>query len=121
MTTVEIFLAHFTPAVQALALQVREVVRAAMPDADERVDSGDQVIRYAKGQKMSDTLVYISAHKDSVNLGFFYGTSLSDPTHLLRGTGKRMRHIKFKSGDTIDTPAVRALVAEAWTEGQKQA
>jgi len=119
MTTIEKFLTHFTPPVQEIALQVRDIAKTMLPNALEFVDSGDQVIRYATGTKRTDIIVYISAHKDSVNLGFFYGGNLPDPDNLLRGTGKRMRHIKFKAGNAVDTPAVRALLTAAWAEGQK--
>jgi len=119
MTTVEQFLSAYTQPVQAMAFKVREVVRAVIPDAREQVDTSYKVIEYRSGDKMRDTLVYIAAFKDSVNLGFFKGTSLPDPDKLLCGTGKNLRHVKFKAGDAIDTAAVRALVAAAWAEDRK--
>lgn len=119
MTTIEVFLSHFSEPVQEMALKLRTIVREVMPDADERLDTSYQALRYGVGEKMNDTIVYISAHKDSVNLGFYKGTSLPDPDKLLHGTGKNLRHVKFKQGDTTDTPALRALIAAAQAEDQK--
>jgi Domain of unknown function (DU1801) len=39
--------------------------------------------------------LYVSAFKNHVNVGFFCVAMLEDPTRLLEGSGKRMRHIKF--------------------------
>lgn len=105
MTTVEQFLSAYTQPVQNIAFKVRAVIT----DAREQVDTRYKVIEYRSGDKMRDAVAYIAAFKDSVNLGFCKGTSLPDPDKLLRGTGKNLRHVKFKSGDAIDTGAVRAL------------
>src|ERR1700744_4257280 len=41
---------------------------------------------------------YVDAFNAHVNFGFFQGASLDDPAGLLAGTGKRMRHVKVRSG-----------------------
>jgi len=38
---------------------------------------------------------------------------LHDPEKLLEGTGKDMRHIKFKDGAIVNTAAVTALLKQA--------
>src|SRR5713226_8236805 len=37
---------------------------------------------------------YVNVFKAHVNVGFFLGAGLNDPTGLLEGTGRRMRHVK---------------------------
>lgn len=59
---------------------------------------------------------YVNVFKAHVNLGFFHGADLDDPLHLLEGTGKRMRHIKFKPGCEPDSGAVSALIAAAYRD-----
>lgn len=113
MLTVEAFLATYTPIVRDTALKTRVLVKAVLPDAVENLDIGHKVIGYSSGQKMSDMIVYISAHKDSVNLGFTRGTSLPDPAGLLRGTGKTFRHAKLRKPEDVDNPALRALLETA--------
>lgn len=119
MTTIEELLSQYTQSVQDMAFKLRTIIQEVIPEANERVDTSYQAIRYSGGEKMNDTVVYIAAFKDSVNLGFYKGTSLSDPNKLLRGTGKNLRHIKFKTGDTIDSEGLRTLLAAAWNEAQK--
>ena len=56
-----------------------------------------------------------NAHKDKVKLTFFHGAKLPDPKKLFnagRG-GNTWRAIDFREGDTIDTPALEALLREA--------
>ncbi len=49
-------------------------------------------------------------------VGFFQGAALSDPAALLQGSGRRMRHVKVFWGRPIDTVALIALIAEAYTD-----
>jgi hypothetical protein len=35
------------------------------------------------------------------------------PHHLLRGSGTRVRHVRLDAAQTLDTPAVRALIEQA--------
>jgi hypothetical protein len=37
---------------------------------------------------------YVGVFSAHVNVDFFYGAELEDPTSLLEGAGKRMRHVK---------------------------
>jgi hypothetical protein len=56
---------------------------------------------------------YVGAFSAHVNVGFFLGSALDDPAGLLVGTGKRMRHVKIRWGETIDEVALRGLVVAA--------
>ena len=107
------FLTRHTPVVRDIASAARAVILSVAPDLTEHFDPGHWTVRYGSGQKMGEMSLYLSGHKDSINLGFAQGAHLPDPAGLLRGTGKNMRHIKFKPGDTVDTPAVRALIQSA--------
>lgn len=59
---------------------------------------------------------YVNAFRAHVNVGFFYGASLDDPAGLLEGTGKRMRHVKLRWGQRVNTAALSALVAAAYRD-----
>jgi hypothetical protein len=56
---------------------------------------------------------YVAAFRDHVNVGFFFGALLNDPTGLLEGTGKRGRHVKLWPGREIDSAALARLVHAA--------
>ena len=44
---------------------------------------------------------YVNAFKAHVNVGFFHGAALDDPTGLLEGAGKHMRHVKLQPGQRV--------------------
>jgi len=46
-----------------------------------------------------------------VNLQLANGALLDDPTGLLEGTGKRVRHVKLRSVDDVERPQLRNLLA----------
>ncbi len=59
---------------------------------------------------------YVNAFRDHVNVGFFLGAPLPDPTGLLEGSGKRMRHVKLFPGRPLDAKALEALIVGAYTD-----
>jgi hypothetical protein len=56
-----------------------------------------------------------NAHKDKVKLTFHHGAQLRDPKKLFNAglAGNKWRAIDFREGDTIDRPALKALLREA--------
>lgn len=64
----------------------------------------------------STPFAYVNAFTSHVNLGFFYGADLSDPTELLEGTGKHMRHIKLRPGVIYDDKEVLSLIELAYAD-----
>jgi hypothetical protein len=59
---------------------------------------------------------YVGVYTAHVNVGFFHGAELEDPTRLLEGTGKRMRHVKLKPGADVDPAALDALIGRAYAD-----
>jgi hypothetical protein len=118
MIDVEEFLASYSPNVREMALKTRALVMSIMPDMVEQIDVPGKLLGYGWDTTYAGTVCVIMPLKDSVNLGFARGTSLPDPEKMLVGTGKRARHIKFKSADEIDHPAVRALLEAALALGK---
>ena len=57
---------------------------------------------------------YLHSTKHHVVLGFHKGTSLDDPENLLEGTGKDMRHIKFRIAEDVNKTAIKLLLKQAW-------
>ena len=46
---------------------------------------------------------YVNIFTSHVNVGFYNGASLPDPTRLLQGTGKFMRHVRLSPGKAAST------------------
>lgn len=59
---------------------------------------------------------YVNVFTSHVNVGFFQGATLRDPTGLLQGAGKFMRHVKLKPGLTVDNAALTALIERAYSD-----
>ena len=59
---------------------------------------------------------YVNSFKSHVNVGFFYGTALEDPAHLLDGNGKRMRHVKLIPGGGLNAAALGDLISAAYVD-----
>lgn len=59
---------------------------------------------------------YVNAFTAHVNVGFFLGASLDDPTGLLEGTGRRMRHVKLRPGVPVDADALGFLIDAAYQD-----
>ena len=99
--------------VQDLALQARELVLKTVPGAREKVYLGWNGIHFSTNGGMSTTFCAISPQKTRINLYFPQGTHLPDPSGLLVGTGKNMRHIKIDNAKLLNSRAVKALIKAA--------
>ena len=63
---------------------------------------------------------YVDAFSGHAGIGFFHGAALSDPSALLEGAGKRMRHVKLRWGAPIDEAALTELIAAAYRDIQRR-
>ena len=59
---------------------------------------------------------YVNVFTAHANVGFFFGAELEDPTGLLEGTGKRMRHVKVKPGADLNVAALSVLIDAAYAD-----
>lgn len=59
---------------------------------------------------------YVNVFTSHVNVGFFHGASLPDPSHLLQGNGKFMRHVKLRPATTTDAAALSRLIEAAYSD-----
>jgi len=59
---------------------------------------------------------YVNAFKAHVNVGFFRGAEIADPEGLLEGTGRFMRHVKLRPGDSFDASALSRLIRIAYDD-----
>jgi hypothetical protein len=59
---------------------------------------------------------YVNVFTSHVNVGFFQGTALPDPAHLLQGDGKFMRHVKIETGTAVSSEALSRLIEAAYSD-----
>lgn len=86
-------------------------MRAAGPDVRELVHDGCPVVCVDAAP-----FAYVNVFTTHVNVGFFHGSALRDPSSLLVGTGKHMRHVKIRPDAPIDHAALEALIMDAYTD-----
>jgi hypothetical protein len=101
--------------VKTLLLAVRSTVQTAIPEAVEIFYHG--ALGYGPTSSGFDRIIYVQAQNGYVNLGFFFGTDVSDPVHLLEGSGKRMRHVKIHTVIDAHASDLPPLVQDAWKKG----
>ena len=58
---------------------------------------------------------YVNVFTSHVNVGFFQGSALPDPAHLLEGKGRCMRHVKLRPGTAMDGAALTRLIQAAYS------
>ena len=105
------------PDLHPIARRLREIIIDVDPNFIEVVRLGDRAATFGVGpKKMSEGYTYILPYKNWVNLGFYMGAILADPERLMEGTGKKLRHVKIRSLEDAEQPAIRSLIAEAVAE-----
>ncbi len=110
---VDRLLIRHTPIVREIAARVRRLILEAMPGAVEQVDPPDGLIAYGTGPRLGEQVLAIAPHANHVNLQFADGVDLADPAGLLEGTGKRVRHVKSRTLEDAERPALGELIAQA--------
>ena len=99
-------LASHTPEVQAAARDLEVIIRDELPDAVVQYDPGNGLLAFGRSMKMRDLLFALIPHAAWVNLQLADGALLPNPDNLIEGTGKKIRHIKVRSGDAARSMAV---------------
>ena len=109
------FLKPYDREVQKLALDLRALVLEEMAPCHENIyDAYSAVaIGYGPTDRVSDGIFHIAVYTKGVNLGFNQGATLADPSGILEGTGKQIRHIKIRSQSDLERPELRGYVRRA--------
>lgn len=102
--------------IRELARAARTLIYDVLPSTVEVVWPHQRTAGYGTGpKKMTEQFCWLAPQSKHLVFGFYYGTELPDPTGLLEGTGRLMRHVKVRTADVLADPALRALVVVATT------
>jgi hypothetical protein len=109
------FLSKFTPETASLARKILLKMRSGLAGAHELVYDNYNALAIGFGptERASDAIFSIAVFPRWVSLFFLQGANLKDPAKLLKGGGKRVRHIVLEDEATLDRPAVHALMKQA--------
>lgn len=103
-----------SPALQPVCAALRKRIASLDPAFVEVVWPKLRIASYGVGpKKTSQHYAYIAVQAKNVNLGFYHGASLPDPSGLLEGSGKALRHVKILDLDAARRPAVVSLLRAA--------
>ena len=91
------------------------VMRACGDDVREKLHDGHPTVCVGNA-----AFAYVNVFKAHVNVGFFHGAEIADPTHLLVGTGKFMRHVKLFPNKEINEEALERLIETAYIDINKR-
>ena len=98
-----------------VALPWFERMRGSGPDVGELLHDG-----HPTACVDGAAFAYVDAFSAHVNVGFFQGADLDDPKGLLEGSGKRMRHVQVRWGQSVDEEALSALIETAYRDMRRR-
>lgn len=79
-----------------------------------------RIVSFGVGpKKMSEHHCYIAVYASHIILGFYHGALLSDPSGVLEGTGKGLRHIKLASLSAAKNPLIVDVIREAIADRER--
>jgi hypothetical protein len=109
------FLDKYSAAVATLARACLAKMRARLPGAVQLVydNYNALAIGFGPSERASEGVFSIALYPRWVTLFFLQGAALPDPKHLLKGSGKVVRHVVLASAADLDSAAVQGLMATA--------
>jgi len=125
MTNTDALLEPHTTEIRAIFGELVRVCRDAMPGATEQLDLADHLLAFGFGPpgggvRMRGLAVALIPHAAHVNVQLADGALLDDPTSIVEGTGKRIRHVKCRSLDDVARPALRDLLVQQAARRQER-
>jgi hypothetical protein len=108
-------LAAYDPHISDLTLALREIVLEEAPDVVESIVKGYALaIGFSfTGKPLKDGFCHIVTYSAHVNLGFNRGAQLPDPSKVLEGKGKSIRHVTIRTHSDLERPFVRTYIRAA--------
>jgi hypothetical protein len=103
-------------AVRTLALELRAIVVGELAPVHEYnfPMRARLVLLYSTTPRViADGICHIGVFTRHVTLMFMAGVDLADPSGVLRGAGRTMRHVPIRSAADLARPEIRALLKEA--------
>ena len=99
----ELFLEGFAADVRETANRLRAVVKAAVPDAIERVRPGWALIGYDLPIRRKGVyFAWVFPEREHVHLGWQHGIFMDDPDRMLEGAHLKLKKVRFVTVDPGD-------------------
>jgi Domain of unknown function (DU1801) len=90
-------------------------MRATIPGSIQLVydNYNALAIGFSSTERASDAVLSIAVYPRWVSLFFLQAAGIPDPNRLLKGSGKKVRHIALASASDLDRPEVQRLIGSA--------
>lgn len=113
--TLQNALSEYSPGISRLADSLIAKARVKVPGAHLLVyDSYNALaVGFSANDKQSGIVFSITAYPRWVSLFFSRGKELEDPDELLKGSGKKIRHVVIENERHFDDPGIQALIDQA--------
>lgn len=96
MSALDDFLAKAPDAQKRLIRQLHNLITEAFPSLESSIKWSNLTYHH-------DHNIYaLVFHKNHINLQVWGGAEITDPKNVMKGTGKRMRHIKIRDCDELN-------------------
>ena len=111
----EAYIGRYSDETATLARSVLARMNQRLPGAVRLVydNYNALVIGFGATEKTSGMVFSIAVYPRWVSLFFANGVQLDDPARLLKGAGRRVRHIVLRSEDMLEEPEIVALMEQA--------
>lgn len=103
------------PDLAAIGRQWFTMMRGCGPDVTELLHDGHPTACVGDA-----AFGYVNVFAAHVNIGFFHGATLQDPSRILQGAGRFMRHVKARPGELPDGAALKELIQAAYLDIKKR-
>lgn len=104
--------------VTEIALAARNaVLKSSGPCSELIYETYAVSIAFTFTGKLGQAFIHIATYANHVNLGFNRGVDLDDPDGLLKGTGKKIRHLRLESSSDLKRKPVKNLISAAIAQG----
>jgi len=70
-------------------------------------------VAFTPDGRPSHSVISVTLYPRWVSIFFTNGAALPDPAGVLKGSGRKMRHVVVQSGYELDRPEIRGLIEEA--------
>jgi hypothetical protein len=108
---IEVWLREHSGALGSIALRWFRAMRACGDDVCELLHDGHPTACVGDA-----AFAYVNAFRAHVNVGFFLGAELPDPSGLMEGSGRFMRHVKLGPERAVDAGALQELIESAYAD-----
>ncbi len=107
------YIAPHPAEVQPLIRQARSLILSVMPDTVEQLDPSIPMIAYGIDRTYRGLICSITIFKSYINIMLAQGASLADPQGILKGSGKKARHIRIAAPSDLEDPGVKEMLQAA--------